>query len=144
MSLFDSLKQKLNDVLREQAANGSGPAAEAQAANPGMFDGLVALVRDHGVAAIVQKFKAAGLSEAVSSWVSHGKNLPITPDQLRAALGPEAIESLARKAGIDPGQASTLLAKFLPNMIDHLTPNGKVEEAPASESAPAEAGPSLF
>jgi uncharacterized protein YidB (DUF937 family) len=42
-------------------------------------------------------------------------------------LGSDQVKALAVKMGIDPTQASTLLAEFLPKVVDKLTPTGKVD-----------------
>jgi uncharacterized protein YidB (DUF937 family) len=64
----------------------------------------------------------------VNSWVSTGKNLPITPDQIKQSLGSDFfLSQFASKAGVSPAAASTQLSSLLPNVIDKLTPNGKIE-----------------
>jgi uncharacterized protein YidB (DUF937 family) len=122
MSLIDALKKQVADVL----AGKGGPEAEAATIHPGVFAGVVDLLQKKGLAALVEELKAKGLSNVVASWVGKGENLPISADQLRAALGPEAIETIAQKAGLPPGEATALLAKILPGLVDKLTPEGNV------------------
>ena len=135
MSLFDALKQQVTGAI---AGHLGGDAGEV-AAHPGLFKGVVEMIETRGVASIVEQLKKAGLSSIVGSWVGKGANLPISADQVSSAFGPEVIEKLAQKAGLPAGQVSTLLAKFLPGMVDHLTPKGLVDD-PAAEpsSTPAE------
>ncbi len=80
-----------------------------------------------GLAGLVQAFQKNGLSEMVNSWVSTGPNLPATPSQIEQGLGSDLLKQLAGQAGLSHNAASTQLAGLLPNLIDKLTPNGKVE-----------------
>jgi len=84
------------------------------------------LQQQGGVAGIVQKLSAAGLGQHVQSWVGTGANLPVTGDQLHQALGSGAIGQIASQLGISPQQASGSLAQLLPEVINHLTPQGQV------------------
>jgi uncharacterized protein YidB (DUF937 family) len=127
MSLFESLRTQVVNALTGQS--GAGTGAERANVPSGLFDGVVAMIRDRGVASLVESLNKAGLADTVASWVGTGKNLPISADQLRSALGPETIEALATRAGLPPGEASALLAKFLPGLVDHLTPGGTVDES---------------
>jgi uncharacterized protein YidB (DUF937 family) len=80
-----------------------------------------------GLAGLVQAFQKNGLGEIVNSWVSTGKNLPVTPDQIKQGLGADFLSQLAGKAGLSSDAASSQLAGLLPDLIDKLTPNGKIE-----------------
>jgi uncharacterized protein YidB (DUF937 family) len=88
------------------------------------------LVESHGgVQGIVSKLEASGLGGVARSWVSNGKNLPISADQVKAVLGTGVLAKLASAAGMDPDQASQHIANFLPGLIDKMTPAGKLPEA---------------
>ncbi len=71
-------------------------------------------------------FNQRGLGDVVSSWVSTGKNLPISPEQIQNVLGSSQIQALAAKAGIDPAKASAAIAQILPQIVDKATPNGQI------------------
>ena len=92
----------------------------------------VSLITNHnsgnGLAGLVQQFEQAGLGNLVQSWVGTGQNLPISGEQIEHALGSEQIQQIAAKAGIDSNQITSLLAQYLPQVIDHLTPNGQVPQ----------------
>ena len=85
--------------------------------------------RPGGLAGLVQSFQEGGLSDAVSSWVGTGANLPVSGDQIQKVLGNEQVQLLASKLGISPSDVSSHLAQLLPAVIDHLTPNGQVGES---------------
>lgn len=81
-----------------------------------------------GLAGLVNSFQQGGLGNIVNSWVSTGQNLPISADQLQSVLGGSTLQELAAKLGVSPEQASGSLASMLPQIIDHLTPNGQLPE----------------
>ena len=80
-----------------------------------------------GLAGLVQAFQKNGLGDVVNSWVSAGKNLPVTPNQIKQDLGGDLLSKLASKAGVSADAASSQLSSLLPDVIDTLTPNGKIE-----------------
>ena len=91
-----------------------------------------------GLAGVVEKFRASGMGDTVNSWIAAGtKNLPITAEQVKAALGNAHIASLAAKLGIDPSVAAEKLAAMLPHAVDAATPNGTLPVAPSVPAAPA-------
>ena len=57
-----------------------------------------------------------------------GKNLPISPDQLQGVLGNDAVKNIASKLGIDSNALTSQLSNLLPDVVDKLTPDGKVPE----------------
>ena len=81
-----------------------------------------------GVSGLIEKFQQNGLGGIISSWIGTGANLPISADQISNALGTDRIQDIAGKLGIPADQVSSTLAGLLPQMIDQLTPDGKVPE----------------
>ncbi|MBP0714702.1 YidB family protein [Burkholderia sola] len=79
-----------------------------------------------GLNGLIEKFKAGGAGEIIGSWVGTGENQPISPDTLQNVLGSDVVGSLASKVGIDPSQASSILAQVLPHVVNGATPNGEV------------------
>lgn len=80
-----------------------------------------------GVSAILDKFRQQGLGEVIESWLSNRENLPVSASQILTALGSPAIAALAGKIGVDSLSASTLLATWLPKIVDSLSPKGELE-----------------
>jgi len=85
------------------------------------------LIQKHGgIGGIVQQFQAQGFGDTMKSWVSTGPNQPISPDQLRQALGPDMMSQMAAKLGMSPQDLSAKLSTVLPQVIDKMTPTGVV------------------
>lgn len=85
-----------------------------------------------GVSGLAEKFQNGGAGEVFASWVSTGENRTVTTETINQVLGSSQVQQLAQKLGIDPQQASGLIAQALPQLIDKLTPNGAIESATAA------------
>ncbi len=116
MGLLDALK----------AATGAAPASETS--QPSLVSAVLSTLaaQPGGIPGLVEQFHAKGLGAIISSWVGTGQNLPISPEQVQTALGSEQVEAIAGKAGISPDAAKSGLAQYLPQIVDHLTPNGEM------------------
>jgi uncharacterized protein YidB (DUF937 family) len=91
----------------------------------GVLGGL--LQQSGGLQGLANKFSQGGCGNAFASWVGLSENQSISGEQIQNCLGSDQIKALAAKLGIDPAQASDLLAEFLPKVVDKLTPTGKVD-----------------
>jgi uncharacterized protein YidB (DUF937 family) len=115
----------LDSVLGSLSQGGSGSGG-----NP-LLEAVLSMVNNPqtgGLAGLLQKLQESGLGNVADSWVSTGKNLPISPDQLQNALGSGELGSLAEKLGMSTGDVSSQLADLLPGVVDKLTPNGQLPD----------------
>jgi uncharacterized protein YidB (DUF937 family) len=89
---------------------------------PGPAD-LMGMLQQHGIGpdTLVSQLQSSGLGEHVASWLGDGQNLPVSPDQIQAALGTPAVAAIAARFGIDPSQASALISQHLPAMVSQST-----------------------
>ena len=65
----------------------------------------------------------------VSSWIGTGENQPVSGEQIEQAFGNDKIQEIAQKLGISGADASGGLAALLPQIIDKLTPDGKLPKS---------------
>lgn len=79
-----------------------------------------------GVGGLVEKLQNAGHGDIVNSWVGSGANKAIDADQLGAALGQKTVSAAAQQAGLNEQQLLAQLSQNLPQIIDQMTPNGKI------------------
>ena len=84
-----------------------------------------------GIAGLQHLFQQKGLGGLVASWIGTGQNLPVSADQLQNVLHSDMLQGIAAKTGVDTGQLTSILSQMLPQVINKMTPNGKV---PASNS----------
>jgi uncharacterized protein YidB (DUF937 family) len=131
MSDLDSL---LSGVTGSAGRSGSGGIDVSQLGD------LASAVQDEGgLDALIGQLRAGGLGDAVDSWVGTGTNQPIDPQQLGAALGPDEVQRLSAKSGLDIEALLPLLAAFLPQIINMLTPQGQVPAGGLNEAAQGQA-----
>ncbi len=117
MGLFDSIVGMAGSALQGN-----------DSANSGMLGSVLGALQNHegGLGGIVEQLQQGGLEAAVSSWIGTGHNLPVSAEQLQSVLGNEKIAALARQVGIEPDQLASHLSELLPQVVDKLTPSGKV------------------
>jgi uncharacterized protein YidB (DUF937 family) len=80
------------------------------------------------IGGLLEQLQKSGLGPQVSSWLGNGANLPISADQLRAALGDENVRQIAASLGIPVDQILAQLSQHLPATIDKMSPNGTLEQ----------------
>jgi len=119
MGLFDSI---VSAVEGQTASGTQGSLMES-------VMGMINHPDVGGVSGLMQKLSAGGLSAEVSSWVSGAQNLPVSAEQLKAALGSSGLQDIAAKFGLHTDDAANQLSSLLPQLIDKLTPNGQVPAA---------------
>ena len=95
----------------------------------GKYQAILTWVNDQGgVQALLEKLNNGGLGDIVSSWISNQhNNQSVSADQIESALGTPAVADLGAKLGTDTSSASSLLADYLPRIIDALSPKGEVD-----------------
>jgi uncharacterized protein YidB (DUF937 family) len=75
---------------------------------------------------VVKQFEEKGMREQVDSWVRPGPNKPVDRRQIEDVFGDRELETIARSRGIDRSQLAEVLAKYIPKIIDELTPGGQM------------------
>ncbi len=79
-----------------------------------------------GLTDLIGKLSAGGVAPQVNSWVGHGPNEPVPPGQLGSALGQNVLAELSQRTGMSQQELLNQLATVLPQIINHLTPNGRM------------------
>jgi uncharacterized protein YidB (DUF937 family) len=117
----------LDNVLGAAAQSMGGQNGNATNWVP-LISGLLATAAQGGLAGVLQQLQASGLGEQVQSWISTGSNLPVSGDQLGAALGGSGglLGQLAQQADVSPAVAGEQLSQWLPQIVDRLSPQGQL------------------
>src|SRR5277367_7195457 len=79
-----------------------------------------------GLGDLIGKLTAGGAAPQVNSWVGPGTNQPIQPGQLGSALGQNVLAELSQRTGMSQQELLGQLATVLPQIINHMTPNGRM------------------
>jgi len=98
---------------------------------PGGLGGLLAggaagSVISGGLGDLLKQFQQNGHGETANSWVSPGPNKQIAPRDLANALGADQINSLVSQTGLSRDELLSGLSQHLPEVINHLTPDGRL------------------
>lgn len=80
-----------------------------------------------GIGTIAEKFQQGGFGNILSSWLSNTENKRVTAADIQSAFSHPELQSLATNLKTDVQEASGLLAKILPEVIDKLSPNGEID-----------------
>jgi uncharacterized protein YidB (DUF937 family) len=88
--------------------------------------GAAGSVLSGGLSDLLRQFQQNGQGDAANSWVGNGPNKEIAPDDLGRALGADQLEALSAQSGLSRDDLLTGLSRHLPEIIDHLTPDGRV------------------
>jgi uncharacterized protein YidB (DUF937 family) len=96
---------------------------------PKLIEGVQGVFAEKGgVDGLIKSLREGGLGGVVDSWISTGSNQPVEPAKLGQALGPDTVNELSANTGISIESLLPLLAAFLPQIIDFLTPGGNLPE----------------
>lgn len=96
----------------------------AEGAAPGLISAALAKTNLGDMQGLVNQLQQGGLGDQVKSWLGNGSNIPVTADQLRAALGNDQIKQIAEHFGVPVDAALKLLAEHVPAAVDQASPNG--------------------
>lgn len=81
----------------------------AEGAAPGLISAALAKTNLGDMQGLVNPLQQGELGDQVKSWLGNGSNMPVTADQLRAALGNDQVKQLA---------------EHVPAAVDQASPNG--------------------
>ena len=90
--------------------------------------GAAGSILSGGLGDLLNQFQQKGQGDAANSWVSNGPNKQISPGDLGSALGADQIEALTAQSGLSRDELLQGLSKFLPDVVNHLTPDGQLPD----------------
>lgn len=121
MGLLDQLKAQAESAVQKFAGE-----------HPQLGQEVMNLVHGGGgLNGLVQQFNSGGLGHLIQSWISTGPNQPATAQQIQQALGGDRLRQMAARVGLDPNVVAQKLSTILPQVVNHLTPNGQLPSAAA-------------
>jgi uncharacterized protein YidB (DUF937 family) len=131
MGILDSVMNALNSSGTPAAGTPSSAVASA----------VLSMLQSHGSAvnglgSLMQAFEGGGLGHLFQSWVSNGQNLPVSAEQIQSVLGNSGIlDRIAQMSGgLQPSEVAQHLSTLLPQIVDHLTPNGQLHPGDAASA----------
>ena len=113
------LQGVLMNLLGGGQQGGMGTAGQGAAPSGGMGG---------GIGSLISRFEQAGLGQVAQSWVGNGPNQSVSPQQLHSVLGDGQVQGMANQAGMQPQDLLSQLSQHLPNVVNQMTPNGRVPD----------------
>jgi uncharacterized protein YidB (DUF937 family) len=117
MGLLDDVTSTLRGALGEAGA----------AAAPTLIAAVLGKTNLGDLSGLVNQLQQGGLGDQVRSWLGNGANLPVTPDQIRSALGDQHVRQLAEQFGVPVDEALKFLADHVPTTVDQASPDGQIK-----------------
>jgi len=83
-------------------------------------------VLSSGLGNLIKEFQNSGQGQAAQSWIGTGPNQKIASNALASALGNDTLDALSQQTGMGREDLLAGLSQHLPDLIDQLTPNGRL------------------
>lgn len=128
MGLLDGLLGSVLGGMTRGGQGGSMGGIGAQGHNPLLQIVLQLLQQNGGLQGILGKFQQAGYGEQAQSWISPGQNMPIDAGVLSQILGQGQLGQIAEQLGMSNDEAAGQIAQTLPDVVDEMTPEGRIPE----------------
>ena len=103
----------LGDILKGPLGGLLGGAAAGSVISGGLGD-------------LMKQLQQGGQGDTANSWVGKGPNKAIAPNDLAGALGADQIDSISTQSGLSRDDLLRGLSQYLPQVVDHLTPDGRL------------------
>jgi len=118
-------------------SSGTGSGGSLGGLIPGGLGGLLGgagagSVLSGGLGNLIKDLQNNGQGQVANSWVANGPNQAIAPGSLEAAVGVDTLDALSKQTGMKREDILSGLSQQLPDLVDHLTPDGRV---PTQEEA---------
>ena len=126
-------RDKIAEMLRGTPGS-SSPGALGPGQQQGVLGGLLGSLSGAGVGGLlgdglgelVERFRQSGQGEVADSWVGHGPNKEVAPNQLEQAIGPDVLATLSQQTGLSREEILARLSRELPTAVDKYTPEGRL------------------
>jgi len=124
--MFDVLLKELAKRLNLGGKIDGSASLSGANALLGMLLSLMFDEKRGGFSGFIDRFRAKGLGDAVTSWFGNGENKSLSTAQLELVLGPQVLAQMASRLDLAPGVVATALGQLIPTVIDKLSPDGRL------------------
>ena len=119
----------LGGMLGGMLGGGGGGGLGGMLSGGGLGGMLGGLGGAGALGSLINQFQQKGHAEQVNSWVNHGENQPIAPQEVQKVLGDDTLQQLQQQTGLPRDQLLAQLARELPQAINEATPQGRVPQS---------------
>jgi uncharacterized protein YidB (DUF937 family) len=82
--------------------------------------------RNGGISGVLQRFQQKGYTQQASSWVSTGANEALPQKAIGEVVGNDELSQMSQQLGVSNEEVSGGMARILPEVVNHMTPDGNV------------------
>ena len=118
----------LDGLLGSMMGGMAGQQPQAQGGGQLLQMVLTMLQQNGGIEGLLAKMQQAGYGNQAQSWIGTGQNQPVPPDALSQIFGQGQLADIARQLGVSRDDAAGGLARALPDVVDRMTPDGRIPE----------------
>jgi uncharacterized protein YidB (DUF937 family) len=115
--------KNLSDIFGGGGAGGGGLGGLLTGGLGGLLGGGAL---SGGLGDLLEQFKQHGQADKAESWVARGPNKPIDAGEMERALGQDRIEWLMQQTGMSKDELLSGLSQQLPDVVDKMTPEGRL------------------
>ena len=126
---LDDILSGLSSVLSGQKTGTGGGLSGLLAGGLGSLlggGGSMGSIFSNGLGDLLKQFQQSGQGDVMRSWIGKGPNQAISPGDLQKALGDDQIKTLTAHSGLSRVELLATLSQRLPDVIDKLTPEGRL------------------
>ena len=93
-----------------------------------LLTAILSLIQEQsgGLSGFLEKFRRAGLSDTVSSWLSGSAPTAVSADSLQSVLGSQTVSNIAARVGVPASTAASALGFMIPRLVQSLAPGGAI------------------
>jgi uncharacterized protein YidB (DUF937 family) len=129
-------RDKIAEMIRSATASAPSDTGTQSAPLGGLLGNLGGMLGAAGAGSLVSgglgellaKFQQSGHGDTVQSWVSNGPNQPISPQDLKQAVGSDVLVTLEQQTGLSEQEILARLSQELPGAVDKYTPEGQLPQ----------------
>ena len=137
MTMLPIVLSMLSNRRAQTQSESTGQAGVAPSAGGGGLGGILGQVlggagggaaMGGGLGGLLQQLQRAGFGAEADSWVSSGQNRPLPPDAMGKVFGRDGLHEIAERTGYSESDVSRGLSQLLPEVVDRVTPSGRVPD----------------
>lgn len=114
----------LGEVLKGALGGNTAPQPQQL---PDIFGQVLKNTDLGSIGGLLKQLQEGGLERQIGSWLGTGQNLPVTPAQIKDALGNEQIRQIAQQMGIPVDDVLKLITQFFPEAVNQASPEGELK-----------------
>jgi uncharacterized protein YidB (DUF937 family) len=119
----------LGEMLSGQKKGAGGEGGGLLAGGLGSIltgNGSIGSIFSSGLSDLLRQFQQSGQGDVMRSWIGKGPNETISPVELGNALGEDQLKKLMTHSGLSRDELLARLSQHLPDVINQLTPDGRL------------------